>query len=472
MLNFLKQFLIYGFASVLSKIAAVFLLPLYTNVLSQEEYGALAMITAAKGIIDLFSNLNIHSGVARDYYEKDIDRTKVISTGFFSIIFVSLLFMFIMLYSRDYWITNVLDVRKYEKAFIFMLFTIPAGSLFSYFAILTRYKQKVIAYSLGSLLQLCIQIGLTVYFILIVESGIVGVFYGMLAGELIGIIYFYLLNREYIRFTFHKDLLKRVLKYSLPTLPAIAAIWVDSNLGQLFIGKYISLEDAGIYSIALRIASVFMLIQQAFGNVWLPFVYENLNKPTFEKDIMRIFNAATFALVLISVNLSVLSKYIVLLLSTPEYIDSAILLTLLTIPMSISILNQFASIGPNISRKTKYISYANISGSVVNISCLVIFMPIYGIIAVPLCLLLSRLIVFLLTTYYTKKEIRIKFSMKNVIVITLVVLLTLLFSYTVKNNLLKLFVLFIFNGVCIYYFITNYNIKNLIIRQSKNIMKQ
>jgi O-antigen/teichoic acid export membrane protein len=470
MLKFLKQFFIYGFASVLGKIAAVFLLPLYTNVLSQDEYGALAMITAAKGIIDLFSNLNIHSGVARDYYEKDVDRTKVISTGFFSILFFSLLFMCVMLFTRGFWINKVLNVENYEKAFIFMLFTIPAGSLFSYFAILTRYKQKALAYSLGSLLQLCAQIGLTVFFILAIKTGIVGVFFGMLAGELIGIIYYYSLNSDNIRFTFNIKLLIRVLKYSLPTLPAIAAIWADSNLGQLFIGKYLSLENAGIYSIALRIASVFMFIQQAFGNVWLPFVYENLNKTSFDKDIMRIFNAATVALLLISVNLSALSEYIVLLLSTPEYIDSAILIALLTIPMSVSILAQLANIGPNISRKTKYVSYANISGSVLNLSCLVIFMPIYGIITVPLCLLFSRLIVFLLTIYFTKKEIGIKFSAKNVFAIVLAVFITLLFYKFCKNELVRLLVLVFFNIMYIYYLITHFKIIEII--KKKTIIAQ
>lgn len=468
MLNFLKQFLIYGFASVVGKIAAVLLLPLYTNVLTQEEYGALAMITAAKGIIDLFSNLNIHSGVAREYYEKDVDRTKVISTGFISIIIFSISIMVLLLHSKEYWIRNVLEVRNYEKAFIFMLYTIPTGSLFSYFAILTRYKQKAVAYSVGSLLQLCIQIGLTIYYVLVAKTGIVGVFYGILAGELIGITYFYFLNREYIRLKFNSDLLKRVLKYSLPTLPAIAAMWADSNIGQLLIGKYISLSDAGIYSIALRIASVFMLIQQAFGNVWLPFVYENLNKHRFENDIIRIFNAATFALVLISVNLSVLSEYIILLLSTPEYIDAALLLTLLTIPMSISILIQFANIGPNISRKTKYIAYANISGSAINLSCLVIFVPIYGAITVPISLLLSRLAVFFLTAHYTKKEIGIKFSAINIMVIVVAVFLTLFFYIFTNNDILKIFVFVSFNGICLHYFLKKYKIKKLIFRDMKS----
>src|SRR5690554_2239323 len=102
MLKFLKQFFIYGFASILGKIAAVFLLPFYTNILSQEEYGAMAMITAAKGIIDLFSNLNIHSGIARDYYEDNINRTKLVSTGFFSILFFSIIVFFILFVSREF----------------------------------------------------------------------------------------------------------------------------------------------------------------------------------------------------------------------------------------------------------------------------------------------------------------------------------------------------------------------------------
>lgn len=462
MLKFLKQFFIYGIASVLGKIAVIFLLPLYTNALSQEEYGALAMITAVKGIIDLFSNLNIHSGVAREYYEKDIDRTKIISTGFFSIIFFSLLFMIIFLFTRFFWISNVLNVENYEKAFVIMLFTIPAGSLFSYFAILTRYKQKAVLYSLGNLMQLGIQIAFTVYFILIKKAGIVGVFYGILAGEFVGIVYFFFLNREYIKFTFNKTLLNRILKYSLPTLPAIAAIWADSNVGQLLIGKYISLVDAGIYSIALRVSSIYLLIRQAFGNVWLPFVYENLKKSSFEKEIIKIFNAATISLLLISVNISILSDYIVLILSTPDYLDASQLLIVLTVPMSISILNQFATIGPNISRKTKYVSYANISGTIVNLTGLALFLPQYGVIIVPFCLMLSSLVVFFLTAYYTKKEIRLQFPRVNILIISSTILGIYFFMHFVESKIVHFFLLILINIVGLYYIYHKYNITSLV----------
>lgn len=92
MLEFIKKFFIYGLASILGKMIAVFLMPIYTDIFSVEEYGVMAVIMGCKGIIDLISNLNIHSGVARDYYEVGKDKYKLISTGFGVLYVVLLLF--------------------------------------------------------------------------------------------------------------------------------------------------------------------------------------------------------------------------------------------------------------------------------------------------------------------------------------------------------------------------------------------
>ncbi|MCD4669828.1 MAG: oligosaccharide flippase family protein [Actinomycetia bacterium] len=469
MLKFTKQFAVYGFASVLGKIAAVFLLPFYTRVLSEEEYGAMAMIVASKGIIDLFSNLNIHSGVARDYYEKAIDRVKLISTGFFSILFFSIFVLTILYISKNFWINNVLNVAGYEKAFIVMLLTLPAGSLFSYFAILTRFKQKAVFYSIGTSLQLIIQIALTIYFVLFLKTGIVGVFYGIFFGEIVGIFYFALLNREYVTITFSFNLIKKVLIFSLPTLPAIFAIWADSSVGQILIGKYISIDDAGIYSIALRIASVFLLLQTAFGNVWLPFVYERYNHATFRKTVFRMFHTATIMLIIVSVNISLLSDYLVVLLSTPNYIEAGTFLSILTIPMSISILSEFSRIGPNITRKTKYVSYASMSGSVINILLLIFFLPIYGVISVPISLGISRIISYSMVSYFTFREISLLFPPKNVIILIFAIVSCFIIKYAGLSNILVFTGLTVFNILMMAYIYQSYGISGLFLRRRKAI---
>ena len=159
MKRFFKDFMIYGLASILGKVAAVLLMPIYTNILTKEEYGAMALIIACKGIIDLLSNLNIHSGIARDYHEQGINRNQLVSTGVWSILGISSSILVIMFLTRKFWLTQVLGLDSiYIIPFTLMLFTIPAGSLLSYFAILTRFKRKPILYSIGTILQLFIQL--------------------------------------------------------------------------------------------------------------------------------------------------------------------------------------------------------------------------------------------------------------------------------------------------------------------------
>ena len=120
------------------------------------------------------------------------------------------------------------------------------------------------------LLQLLIQIIVSVIGVVYLHYGIAAIFAGILCGEMFGIFYFTYINRSNIGFTFDKSYLKRVLLFSIPTLPAILAGWIDSSIGQIIIGKYISKADLGVYSVALQLASVFSFISIALQNVWGP----------------------------------------------------------------------------------------------------------------------------------------------------------------------------------------------------------
>lgn len=409
MLRFFKDFIIYGVAAMLGKLAAIFLMPVYTNVLTKEEYGAMALITSCKGIIDLFSNMNIHSGIARDYYEVGIDRKRLVSTGLWSILSLSLTVMIIGLFTRNYLSDQLLGLSDvFCPAFTVMLCSIPAGSLMSYFAILTRFKKKPALYSLGIILQLLIQIGISVIGVVVVRAGIISVFYGVLAGELTAILYFAFLNKEYIKLQFDITLLRRALIFAIPTLPAILAGWLDSSMGQILIGKYVSVEDLGSYSIALSLASIFTLVSTAFNNVWSPFLYENYNTPGFKKGIKNLYTIIVLSLILISALLSLFSQEIVLLLSNEGYLDACQYVSLLCIPMSFYLLFPFASSGVSISRDTKYTGISYIVGSCGNLVCLFMTIRLWGVIAVPICLAVSRITTYIFLYKVSEKKIGYK----------------------------------------------------------------
>ena len=435
MWRFFKDFMIYGVASMLGKLAAIFLMPVYTSILTKEEYGAMALITSCKGIIDLLSNLNIHSGISRDYYEEGIDRKRLVSTGFLSILSLSLTIMLIGLLTRQFWSGQVLGLNEvFWPAFAVMLCTIPAGSLMSYFAILTRYKKKPIHYSVGTVIQLLIQIGISVVGVVVMRAGIISVFYGVLTGELFAIVYFAVLNREYISIQSDKEILRRALLFALPTLPAILAGWLDSSMGQILIGKYISVEELGVYSVALSITSVFTLISTAFQNVWSPFLYENYKKPDFKSSIRRLFSVIALMLIIVSLLLSLFSKEIVLLLSNEGYLDACKYITLLCVPMCFYLMFPFASSGVSISRDTKYIGISYVIGSVGNIALLFITIRYIGVFAVPLCLSVSRITTYVIL--YKVSEKKISFSFPNYYFIILVFVVALCYVIVYLNVVL------------------------------------
>ncbi len=468
MLNFFKQFLIYGFGSILAKIAAIFLMPFYTNVLSKEEYGAMALITACKGIIDLFSNLNIHSGIARDYYEEGINREKLVSTGIYSILSFSITVLIILLITRHFFVNTVLHLNGYENAFIVMLISIPTGSMLSYFSILTRFKKKPILFTVGNIIQLIIQISISIYLVLVIKTGIVGIFIGLLAGELFGIIYYSIINREYISFSFDSKLLKRALLFSVPTLPAILAGWVDSSLGQVLIGKFVSLEQLGVYSVALQLSSVFLLISVALNNVWTPYIYENYKKQNFNLDVEKLFKIVVIFLILITLNLTLLSKEIVLLLSNSSYLNASQYFSLLCFPMGIYLLLPFVSVGVTINRTTIYLSYSYIAGSIVNLILLFLLLPKLGVIVVPICLAFSRIINYSILYQYSRKVINIKYSNILLIVFLTISIIGFVINQFNFNNYYLIIILLFFNGLTMLYLLRKYKIFQTIKQQILN----
>jgi len=426
MWRFFKDFCLYGLVGFIGKIAAIFLLPVYTNILTREEYGAMTLIFTCSGVIELVSNLNIHSGIARDYYEDNIDRTRLISTGFFSILILSIFILINMLLTRQFWMGRVLSLDNcYDIAFVLMLLSIPTASLQSYFAILTRFKKKALLFSIGALIGLAIRIGVAVLCIVVLRTGIMGIFLGELLAQVFCTLFYAYANKEFIAFTYEKEYIKRALLFSLPTLPAILAGWLDTSAGQIMIGKNISLTDLGVYSIAISITSVFTFLSTAFQNVWYPYLYENYKLDSFRFQIRKIFTVFMIALIAISVILSLFSKEIILLLSNDGYIAATKYVTILCVPMVLYLIFPFGGSGISIARDTKHIGFAYIFGSVANLSILFFAIGKFGVITVPICLALSRLTSYFYLYIMSSKHIR--FQLPNYLIFAFLIIMAALY---------------------------------------------
>lgn len=459
MLKFFKQFVVYGLTGILSKVAAVFLIPVYTNILSKEEYGAMALIVSCKGIIDLFSNLCIHTGIFREFYEDNINRKRLISTGFFSIVSISSVVFFLLFLFRNFILTDVLSLPiVYDNAFILMLLSVPFGGLLSYFSLLTRCQKKSTTYSVVTLSQLVIQISITILFVVKLRIGISGVFFGVLAGEIFANLVLYLINKSFFTFAFSFAMFKRALMFSVPILPAILAGWVDSSLGQILISKYASLAELGDYSLALQISGVFMLIATSVRLIWNPYIFENYNKPNFQIGVIKLYKFFFFIIYLIAINVSLFSNDIVLLLSNKNYINAAAYFVLLCFPMGLHIMVPIVESGVLISKKTKYLGFFTIIASSINLISMLIFLPLYGIWTVPVCLGFSRFLKFILLNNFSTKSIKLHLPNKYVFIFILLII-GVIYIVSLKLTLyLRLLIALVLSIIAVYLANREFNI--------------
>ena len=226
--------------------------------------------------------------------------------------------------------------------------------------------------------------------------------------------------------------------FSIPTLPAILAGWVDSSLGQVIIGKYISTADLGVYSVALQLASVFSFISIALNNVWGPYLYENYKKEGFLKEIKNLYMVIVLVLTMIAVTVSLLSKEIILLLSNSSYLDASQYFTLLCIPMCIYLLFPMATSGISISRDTKYIGISYVAGSIINIIFMLMFIPKIGVISVPLALGFSRITTYLIL--YSVSKSKGVIMLPNGVLAVLISSVVACYIINIVNTLLSIFI--------------------------------
>jgi O-antigen/teichoic acid export membrane protein len=66
-----KESAVYGLSTVLGRLVAVFLVPVYTRVFTPEDYGVIAMVTTILTLVGVFVGLGAEAGFTVSYYDDE-----------------------------------------------------------------------------------------------------------------------------------------------------------------------------------------------------------------------------------------------------------------------------------------------------------------------------------------------------------------------------------------------------------------
>jgi O-antigen/teichoic acid export membrane protein len=407
-----KTFLIYGVASSIGKFIGLIFVPIYTRIFSPEQYGIVDLISTVVALVSIMGMMQLESAISRYYFavKEDEQRRIYISTAFWTIIAFSCFWAVIVFLLANPVSILLFKTDQYRSVIIVASLIIPFSNIFSFLTVLMRFIKKPVIFTIFVTIQLLSTVGVSVWLVVFERIGIIGVLYGQLSGYVLaaGAMLFYL--KFLLRFVWNWDVLKKFFRYSLPMVPAVCGGWLNTYVGRFVMLGYLTVADIGLYTVALKIASIFGLVESAFGMAWGPFMWENFERPDHRdiyKRIMKIVCIGVFSLV---VAVALFGREILLMLATQAYAKSAPLIGVLSFSLGLRIVNTTVGLGAGICKRTEYNTLIMFIGVGVNIAFLFILVPTIGLIGVPLCMLISSTVLIILGWYISERLYYIGFS--------------------------------------------------------------
>lgn len=354
-------------------------IPIFTNIMTVEEYGLVNNYTAIASIFSLFVGLSLNSAVNNANFEfKEDIKGFMSSTLFLS----TLSFTTFLILGNAYFFYQDSFFELSQIIFNLMIFQSYGNFLINflsaYFTINVQYFKFLSLSILSTFLN--IGISLAMMFTLFEKNRYVGRVVGSSgAFILIGLlIYFAIMFRG--KTLFNKEYWNFSLKIAIPLIPHALSNVLLSQFDRIMVNSYSGAHDAGIYSYIYNLSVVLSVVWASTNNAWVPWFFGEMEKKDYKKIkktsnyYMLLFGAITLISMLLLIDIAKL-------MAPEEYLVGIPLI----IPILLGYFFQFLySLPVNVEfyeKKTGYIAIGTIASALINVVLNIIFIPKYGYIA-------------------------------------------------------------------------------------------
>lgn len=289
-----KSSLIYTVTDAVNKAVPFLLLPLLTHYLLPAEFGIVSNYNIYLYILTIVIGLNLSGVVSINFFKL---KKKLLAEYMFNIlliVFVSFLISIILIYTFQ------------QKIFAFL----PISPLFLYGALFVTFAQNItlinlelwqleekpLSFGICQIMQSCLNLALTLFFILYLKLGWEGRLYAIgLAAITFGSYSLILLRkRGYLKFSFRRDYCIEALKFGVPLLPHTLSIWIRSSVDRIFLTKYAGIEEAGIYATGFQFGLLMSFVTMAFNSAYIPYLYRLLNTVDLDELYLKKLKLVKF----------------------------------------------------------------------------------------------------------------------------------------------------------------------------------
>lgn len=401
-----KNTIIFTIGNFGSKIISFLLVPLYTNVLSTEEYGKGDLITTLCGVIAPILILNISEAVMRFQLDKDADKNEVFKIGF-RIFLISIIFGILItpLYSL------IKPIRNYGLYMYFYNVSIGASTLFLYDL---RGKELLLKYSIGGILMTLSAALLNIFFLVVLHLGLRGYILAYIFANIITAIYCIIASgcfKNYKKGKINRSKLSEMVRFSVVLIPNTFMWWIMNSSDRLMIATMVSSAQAGIYAISYKLPTLVSTLTGIFNQAWgYSAIHEHGSTDENEYN-NKVFVALISMAMLMGIGMLTIMKPFLKVYVEQSFYEAWKYTPFLVIGCVYLTMGTFMSTTYNVHKDSMGFLISATIGAVTNVSLNFLLIPQFEVYGAAIATCISYIVVFVFRYFHTRKYI--VFSVKN-----------------------------------------------------------
>lgn len=399
-LNSKNSAIIYIISSFIN--GAIFFIsaPIFTRLLSLEDYGRVSIFTAWVRLVAIVIGLQTNTTLAMAKIEYDKPKFEKYTTSVLTISLITAIVIYLVVFFFKNNLSNLLGFAPSVIMLIIMsaFFSYIRNFESSYLIHSKKPKMLLIItslYTLGS-------IGISIIFILRLDYE---PFVSKILGELVvfSIIGVILLFKFYFkgRILFELKYWKYCIPLAIPMIFHQISLVILSQSDKIMIKEIINEEAVGLYAFAYTFAGLLSMFVSATNRAWMPWYLTNTKQ---NKNIKKASTKYIFLMSIVTILAMFIAPDLLKIMGPEKYWDG---INLIPIVLFGTFFNCLYTIIINYEfylKKTIWIGLGSIIAALINICINFLLIPKIGLYGAAIATLLSYLLLFIIHLIIVKRE--------------------------------------------------------------------
>ncbi|MBR4575091.1 MAG: polysaccharide biosynthesis C-terminal domain-containing protein [Lachnospiraceae bacterium] len=363
---------IFAVGSILVKLISFILMPLYTSVLTTEQYGIAELLNNMIEIVLPLATLCIVEALYRFSIDEDSDRSELLTDSFVIIILGDILVgtvCSVLYFAFGY---------KYSFHFLLLFATTSLYRVSSEFARGIGHVKRYASYGVINALLLVIS---NIVLLLWLGGGISAYLLSFSIGYGVTAVVSFFASQEY-RFLsadrFNTVRLKEMLRYSLPGIPNMLSWWINSASDRYIMLLFWGAGSAGLYTAAGKLPAIINLVTSIFQQAWQYSAATQIDSPDRKSFFSNVFRGYAYTCALACGGLLIANKFICRILLKSDFYPAWKYVPFLLLAATIGCIATYFGTFYNAVKNNKMLMISTLTGAACNILMNLILIPLFG----------------------------------------------------------------------------------------------